>query len=228
MGQTILCGNPPIEVTMRRSTRARRLVLRVSRLDGRVTLSVPVHVTERKAAEFANSRDAWLRSALADVPAAAAVGIGARIPFEGRELTIAAGTRMRSVLTDDLLEVPPARASSAVAAFLKTTARDRLADASDRHAATLGVRYCALALRDTRSRWGSCSTDRRLMYSWRLVMAPPEVLDYVAAHEVAHLERMDHSPAFWSIVAGLCPDYAHHRRWLRRHGSDLHRFVFGN
>jgi predicted metal-dependent hydrolase len=64
------------------------------------------------------------------------------------------------------------------------------------------------------------------MYSWRLVMAPEAVLDYVAAHEVAHLARMDHSPAFWEIVARLCPDHARHRRWLRTQGSELHRFVF--
>ena len=89
--------------------------------------------------------------------------------------------------------------------------------ACDRHAAALGRSYQAIVLRDTRSRWGSCTSDGRLMFSWRLAMAPLAVLDYVAAHEVAHLRHMDHSPRFWAAVAGLVPDYAQHRDWLRRH-----------
>ncbi|MGR3434759.1 MAG: M48 family metallopeptidase, partial [Shimia sp.] len=83
-------------------------------------------------------------------------------------------------------------------------------------------------LRDTRSRWGSCSAAGGLNYSWRLVMAPPEVLDYVAAHEVAHLAQMNHSPRFWAEVAGLMPGYEAPRGWLRRHGADLHRYRFGD
>ena len=101
-----------------------------------------------------------------------------------------------------------------------------VAEASDRHARALGRRFTALALRDTRSRWGSCTHEGRLMYSWRLAMAPPEVLDYVAAHEVAHLRHMDHSPRFWAAVAGLMPGYAIHRDWLRRHGADLMAWQF--
>ena len=126
-------------------------------------------------------------------------------------------------LTDEALLVPgdPAQLGRRVAAFLKTRARDRLAAASDHYAARLGRPYASLALRDTRSRWGSCTHDGRLMFSWRLAMAPPEVLDYVAAHEVAHLEHMDHSPDFWAATARLLPDYARHRGWLRTHGHEL-------
>ena len=105
-------------------------------------------------------------------------------------------------------------------------AQARLAAASDRHAATLGRPFTAIALRDTRSRWGSCTADGRLMYSWRLAMAPPEVLDDVAAHEVAHLAHMDHSPRFWSVVETLCPGWPAHRRWLREHGGALQGWQF--
>jgi predicted metal-dependent hydrolase len=90
----------------------------------------------------------------------------------------------------------------------------------------VGRSYTSLALRDTRSRWGSCSPDGRLMYSWRLIMAPPQVLDYVAAHEVAHLVELNHSPAYWRVVTGICPDWKRHRDWLRTHGSSLHRLRF--
>ncbi|MFM2356655.1 MAG: hypothetical protein RLZZ528_2391, partial [Pseudomonadota bacterium] len=111
-------------------------------------------------------------------------------------------------------------------AFLRVAARTRLNAACDRFAAALGRPYSRIALRDTRSRWGSCTQDGGLMFSWRLVMAPPEVLDYVAAHEVAHLAEMNHSDAFWSVVARLYPDHARQRRWLKAEGSLLHGYRF--
>ncbi|GFE63244.1 hypothetical protein KIN_03180 [Litoreibacter roseus] len=111
-------------------------------------------------------------------------------------------------------------------ALLKVTARDRLASASQKHAETLGRPFHKITLRDTRSRWGSCTSQGNLMYSWRLILAPPEVLDYVAAHEVAHLAHMDHSQRFWTAVGGLCPGYQTPRAWLRRNGATLHRYQF--
>ena len=74
--------------------------------------------------------------------------------------------------------------------------------------------------------YGSCSPDGRLLYSWRLILAPPPVLAYVAAHEVAHLVELNHSPAYWRVVTGICPDWKRHRDWLRTHGSSLHRLRF--
>jgi len=90
----------------------------------------------------------------------------------------------------------------------------------------LGRGYQRLSLRDTRSRWGSCTADAGLMYSWRLIMAPPDVLRYVAAHEVAHLQEMNHSPAFWALVQQLYGDYRTPRGWLRQHGAGLHSYRF--
>jgi predicted metal-dependent hydrolase len=129
----------------------------------------------------------------------------------------------------DMLLVPgaPDRVAARIAGFLKQTARDRLAASSDHYANALGRSYTRLTLRDTRSRWGSCTADGGLMYSWRLIMAPPEVLNYVAAHEVAHLAEMNHSDAFWQVVTRLYGDYRAPRRWLREKGGDLHRYRFG-
>ena len=226
MGQALRVGNPPIEITLRRSARARRLSLRVSRLDGRVTLSLPAHLPEGVAVEFVQEREAWLRGALDEVPAEVAVVPGATLPVEGREVPVVPGPGRAAQLRDGALHVPMGRPGPAAAAFLKHLARDRLSAASDRYAHTLGRTVTRLTLRDTRSRWGSCSSAGALMYSWRLAMAPPEVLDYVAAHEVAHLAHMDHSPAFWSVVERLCPDYRAHRAWLRSEGTALHRYRF--
>lgn len=229
MTQHSLPGDPPLEITLRRSARARRFSLRVSRLDGRVTLSMPARAREAEALAFAREKEGWLRQAVRGAGETLRVAPGMLLPFEGRQLTVA-GAQVRAVRVDgDAILVPEGLSNVAprVLAFLKLAARQRLQAASETHAAAIGRRFTRLTLRDTRSRWGSCTVDGRLMYSWRLIMAPPEVLDYVAAHEVAHLVEMNHSPDFWAVVAGLMPDYARHRRWLRTHGPALHRVDFG-
>lgn len=220
-------GNPPIDVTLRRSARARRLSLRVSRLDGRVTLTLPNRTPEREAIHFIESRELWLRKHLIGIRPEHVVQAGGTVPYQGREIAIEAGSVRRTALRDGVLHVPDAdTAGVRVRAFLKLRARDELAAASDRYAAALGRSYHRISLRDTRSRWGSCSSEGVLMYSWRLIMAPRQVLDYVAAHEVAHLVEMNHSARFWAVVEQLFPDHKVCRKWLRDKGGDLHRVRF--
>jgi predicted metal-dependent hydrolase len=230
MGQHILPGNPPIAVDLKRSPRARRLSLRVSRLDGRVTLTMPLRLAEREGLAFVADREGWLRKHLSGRPADLRPGFGTAIPFEGREVVLTPGpVRAPTLVGGELLLPPdPAKVTARTLAFLKSRARDALASACDRHSATLGRPYGRLTLRDTRSRWGSCTTKGDLMFSWRLIMAPAEVLDYVAAHEVAHLAQMNHSPAYWATCARLYPGYKEARRWLKQHGETLHRLQFGD
>ena len=229
MGHHTLHGNPPIDVTVRQSTRAKRLSLRVSRLDGRVTLTVPKRAKPHEAVAFLEEREAWLRGHLSQIRDMHVVCADGTVPFAGRDLPIVVGRGKRALLTDEALHVPHAQDVGAKAqALLKARARDRLAEASDRYAAKLGKTYQRMSLRDTRSRWGSCSSKGTLMYSWRLIMAPPEVLDYVAAHEVAHLAEMNHSPAFWAVVERLYGDHRPPRQWLREQGDQLHRVQFGD
>lgn len=224
----VLPGSPPVEITLRRTNRARRMSLRVSRLDGRVTLSLPPMAREAEAMAFLRAQEDWIRKALENVVTGGMVTLGAEIPVEGRMVQLMPGQGRGLVLTEAALLVPgdAARTGVRVAAYLKTRARDRLAAASDHYAARIGRRYRTLTLRDTRSRWGSCTSEAGLMYSWRLIMAPPRVLDYVAAHEVAHLAEMNHSDRFWAIVADLMPDYQTHRRWLKSEGHALHSYRF--
>lgn len=225
----VLPGSPPLDITLRRSARSRRFSLRVSRLDGRVTLSLPLRAREAEAMAFARSQEGWLRAALAKMALPEVVAIGAVLPVEGRPLTVVQGTGRGVRVEGDALVVPgdPALAGARVAGFLKAQARARLVAASDRYAAMLGVRYTAITLRDTRSRWGSCSSSGGLMYSWRLILAPPAVLDYVAAHEVAHLVEMNHAPAFWAVVERLYPGWKVQRAWLQAEGQALHAWRFG-
>ena len=223
-----LPGSPPVEITLRRSARTRRFSLRVSRLDGRVTLSMPLRAHESEALRFAAEQEGWIRSTLAQMPMQQIIGIGDTVPVEGVMRRLVAGGGRSVRLEDDSLLVPgdPAQAAARAGAFLKVLARDRLAAACDRHATRLGRPYTRLTLRDTRSRWGSCAHDGALMFSWRLVMAPPSVLDYVAAHEVAHLAQMNHSPAFWAVVEQLYPRWQTQRAWLHSEGQALHGYRF--
>ena len=226
----VLPGSPPVEVHLKRSARARRFSLRVSRLDGKVTLSMPLRAREGEALAFLKGNEDWLRQTLSAMPASAlrALGFGAAVPVEGRDLVLipASGRGVRVEGDRLMVSGDPATVGPRVAAWLKVLARDRLASASTRYAGLVGRSYTSLALRDTRSRWGSCSPDGRLMYSWRLILAPPQVLDYVAAHEVAHLVELNHSAAYWAVVTRICPDWKAHRAWLRAHGSTLHRLRF--
>ncbi|MFD1510022.1 M48 family metallopeptidase [Lacimonas salitolerans] len=228
MGQHVLPGNPPVALLLKKSAQARRISLRVSRLDGRVTLTCPKGVTEAEALAFARSKAAWLRRALADQQGPVAVGYGAEVPVLGHMRQINPGPGRAVQITDTALLVPgPAEQTGArVQGFLKNHARDRLSAAADRYAGTLGRPYARITLRDTRSRWGSCTADAGLMFSWRLVMAPEPVLDYVAAHEVAHLAEMNHSAAFWAVVHRLYGDHRTARGWLRENGHNLHRYRF--
>lgn len=225
MGTVILRGGTP--VTLRRTARARRMTLRVSRRDGTVTLTLPPRLPEAEALAFLDDRRDWLARALEGIEPPRPVAFGAALPVEGRSLLLTPAPVRAPRVEGEALLLPRGRpAAVTAAAFLRTLAQARLAEASDHHARALGCRFTALALRDTRSRWGSCTHEGRLMYSWRLAMAPPPVLDYVAAHEVAHLAHMDHSPAFWAAVERLLPGYERQRRWLRQHGGSLHAWRF--
>lgn len=221
-----LPGAPPVPLTLRRSARARRISLRISALDGRVTLTLPKGVSEAEALDFAKSKAGWIRGHLARQPDAVTVAPGAVLPVEGVARRLVVGTGRRVMLTGGEIAVPADASGRRLQAWLRELARDRLTAASDRYATALGRPYARITLRDTRSRWGSCSSTGGLMYSWRLILAPPEILHYVAAHEVAHLSEMNHSRAFWDTVERLYGPYAAPRAWLRREGGALHRYRF--
>ncbi len=229
--RTLALDEPPVTVTLRRSRAARRFTLSVSRLDGTARLTLPAAAPLAEAEAFLVRQAGWLAEAVARAPASERVRPGAILPFRGDPvtLTLAAGPARRPprIENDRLLVHGPAEAAPARAlAFLKAAARDALAPAARRHAALLGRSPGRIALRDTRSRWGSCTASGDLNFCWRLVMAPPDVLDYVALHEAAHLVEMNHGPRFWALVERLDPGWRAKRDWLRREGPGLHRWRF--
>ncbi|KIT14215.1 M48 family metallopeptidase [Jannaschia aquimarina] len=226
MTRTLRIGE--VDVALRRSARVRRMTLRVARVGGNVTLTVPPGVPDHEAEGFAASQADWIARQVQAAPRARPVTVGARIPVLGREVPVIVGGGRSARWTGEAVAVPDnERAGRRIAALLKEVARSHLVAAVDRHAEALGRQAGRITLRDTRSRWGSCTGRGDLMFSWRLAMAPPNVLDYVAAHEVAHLAHMDHSPRFWACVGRLLPDYAPRRAWLKKNGATLHAIDFG-
>jgi predicted metal-dependent hydrolase len=229
----ITLDDPDISVRLRVNPRAHRFTLRLEPSGEAAVLTLPPGVAMPQARMFLMRQSDWLARALARHPGRVVVGDGARLPVAGEEVEIAVvdGPRRAPRLERGRLIVSCPGAAGfqvgpRVAAFLKTRARDALVPAAGRYAGMLGRRLAAVSLRDTRSRWGSCSNRGRLSFSWRLAMAPPEVLDYVAAHEAAHLVEMSHGARYWEVVERIMPDYRRHRTWLKREGRRLHGFRF--
>lgn len=222
-----------LPVSIVENARARRLTLRILPGGRSLKVTVPPHVSDAQVDRFLEKNRNWVAARVARLPESVTLDVGATIPFLGVDHRIVHLDRLRGVVEsrniagEQSLLVPgePSAVCRKVVAFMKREARSHLNDAVDLHARKLGVRPRAIRITDTLSRWGSCSNSRTLSFSWRIVMAPPEVLDYLAAHEVAHLCEMNHSPAFWALVGRTCPEMERHRLWLKRHGAGLHAIV---
>ena len=219
-----------LPVTVREHDRASRLTLRIAPGGQALRLTIPPHVNDRDVDAFLQRHRNWVATRIARLPDRIAAVDGAVIPFLGVDHRIAATGKLRGIVetgledNEPVLRVPgaPEALGRKLHAFMKKRAREELDTAVARHAAVLDGRPRAIRITDTTSRWGSCSTTRTLSFSWRIVMAPPPVLDYLAAHEVAHLREMNHSRAFWQLVERLCPDLDTHKHWLRKNGQKLH------
>ena len=166
----------------------------------------------------------WIERRLRESPPARAA-VAARagtVPYLGQTLTLVPEPgRTRVHRRGEELLVPAGEERvAALERFYRRAARAEVADRLDAACAASGLRYSALTIRGQRTRWASCSRSGAMSFNWRLLLAPEAVLDYVVWHEVCHLEVMDHSPRFWSLLAAHCPGYREQVRWLRRHGSD--------
>ena len=161
---------------------------------------------------------------------------GVCLPVFGLDRTIVADPNCNTEyrLTSNLLTVPKKELVTQNEIIIKyqikkaliKRAKDFFHKDCKQYAEKIGVSFLKISLKDPKSRWGSCSQDRKLMFSWRLIMAPKQVSSYVAAHEIAHLVHMNHSKNFWNLVHFLCPDYSTQRIWLQKNGKQLHRFLF--
>lgn len=221
----------PLRIVLRRRPTAQRMTLRVSNATGEVIMTLPMRTSLAAARTFATSHGGWIATRLARVPERVPFQPEARIPLRGVAHRIAQRSGRGGVVAaieagEAVIGVAcePAHVSRRIRDFLQREARQDLSAAVARHAGRLGVRPTRITVRDTRSRWGSCTSEGALNFSWRLILAPPLVLDYLVAHEVAHLKEMNHSARFWAVARGLCSNVDEAERWLKRHGSELHRY----
>lgn len=218
-----------IDVLFRRNAKARRLILRLNADGSAAMVTVPKGVSRRQALDFAERSTGWLAARIARREERIALAPGAFLPLRGemheiRHLSLRRGTVTVEPLAK-VIHVPGdlPHVARRLCDWLKLVAKEDLTQASRRYAAAMGADFRRLSVRDQKSRWGSCSAEGELSYSWRLVLAPPQILDYVAAHEVAHLRHMNHGPQYWRLVLRHCPHAAMARKWLKAHGQSLHR-----
>ena len=221
-----------IPISLRRNPRARRYTLRVRTAERDVVLTMPPRGSAREAFAFAQRYREWITHRLARLPKAIPFEPGALIPLRGEPHRLVHRMNARGTVWIEATPAGPllcvagesAHLSRRLHDFLKREARRDLTEASRRYAAGLNVSIGRITLRDTASRWGSCSSSGALSYSWRLIFAPPFVLDYLAAHEIAHRREMNHGPRFWKAVDMLYPGRERAERWLKMHGPELHRY----
>lgn len=223
----------PVKVSQNR--RATRMTLTIQPGGAGLKVTMPPHVSDRQLDQFLARNRNWAAAKISRMPQPMRLEDGGIVLFCGREHRIVHLDRLRGVVEAKqiagepslLVPGPIERLERRLVDFLKREARRELNEATTRHAASLGVRPKQIRITDTTSRWGSCSSTRTLSFSWRIIMAPPEVLDYLVAHEVAHLREMNHSPRFWALVEQICPQMKRHRAWLKRNGVLLHAVQIG-
>lgn len=216
-----------VQVAVKRSALARRISLRIDPARGAV-LMLPVKARLAEGERFLLAHRVWLAERLARLPGPVALADGATVPLLGvpHPVRHVPGAR-RGVWVESgeiLVSGLPEHVGRRTADFLKSEAKRLIAPRAQDMAARLGRKPGRITVKDTKSRWGSCSSTGDLAFSWRLVLAPEQILDYVVAHEVAHLVQMNHSPAFWAVVESLVGDHRPARRWLKVNGAGLHRF----
>jgi predicted metal-dependent hydrolase len=229
-------------IAVRISGRAKRVGLRIDLAGDGAVLTVPWGAPLKPAIRFAQDQAGWLARNLANQPKRISFEDGSVLPLLGRDIRVRhcpeqrrgvwiQGGEAGGEASDDESPLPElcvsgdaAHLGRRVTDWLKRRAREEISPRARAHAHALDRRVAKISIRDTTSRWGSCSSKSGLSFSWRLVLAPEPVLNYVCAHEAAHLVEMNHSPAFWRLVRDLVGNWEPHRRWLKRHGAALHRY----
>jgi predicted metal-dependent hydrolase len=222
------------QIEVRRHPAARRLTLRVSRTRRAVIVTLPLQCDLDEAGTFVNRHIDWVRARLDSLPDQVPFEDGAAMPLRGEPHTVSfTGVRRTRIVEIERKKgrrpnilVPGSKdnAGNRLLRWLFEEAHRDLEASVTKHARLLSLKAKRIVVRDQTSRWGSCSTTGALSFSWRLILAPPFVLDYVAAHEVAHLAEMNHGPKFWALVKKIYPEFETAKQWLQVLGPDLHRY----
>jgi len=220
-------------VRLRRHRQARRYTLRIQAATREVILTMPPRGTLKEAHAFAQKHGGWIAARLGRLPEAVPFAHDVVVPLRGLPHRITHRHAIRGTVWTEIdangerllcVAGQAPHIDRRIGDFLRREAKRDLEAASLRHARNLGLIVRRVTVRDQSSRWGSCSTTGMLSFSWRLILAPRHVLDYLAAHEVAHLIEMNHSAKFWRVVQRICAHHESAKSWLDAHGADLHRY----
>ncbi|WP_274626702.1 M48 family metallopeptidase [Arvimicrobium flavum] len=214
--------------------RARRLTLRIDAGGQGLRVTVPPGLARGEVERFLSRHQGWLEERLAKVPDRPQVRPGVKIPVRGVPHLIVHEPAPRGTVRLETGEDGPTmiihgdrrHLPRRIADFLKREAKRDIETLVAKHTERVGRKAKAIRYKDTSSRWGSCTSDGSLSFSWRIMMAPPPVIDYLVAHEVAHLKEMNHGPRFWKLCRELCPDTDRCKAWLKRNGSALQAIQF--
>jgi predicted metal-dependent hydrolase len=227
MGMTVFTyEGQDIPLQYKPSLRAKRLSLRVSAKDASLVLTIPPRATERQIKAFLQQCTPWVKQQLTKLLKAITIKPGEELSLHGAVFRcIQDPLRRKPALckATQTLYLPPRCLQEDVYSVFKKMAEETLKPYLLKIARSLDQKVAKITVRDTKSRWGSCSARKTISLNWRLILAPPEVAYYVCIHEAAHLLHMNHSPAFWKVVAEHCPTYQTHKKWLKLHGASLMR-----
>lgn len=218
-----------IPITFRTRKNAKNLGLRISRDRSQAIITLPPKISMNVVNDFLSKCELWAASRSLPLINKVFFEEGVKIPVLGfmRSLHFKNDLKVNFILDQDKLLIHEnlKQNTGAIKLLLKQLAYDYISKKSHEYSKILEVNYSSVTLKNYTTRWGSCSSKGDLTYSWRLVFAPQYVINYLCAHEVAHLKEMNHSYSFWSCVALLVPDYKLAKGWLKEHGSTL--FLYG-
>ncbi|MBK8455702.1 MAG: M48 family metallopeptidase [Phyllobacteriaceae bacterium] len=223
-----------LPLTVRENARATRLTLRIAAGGRGLAVTVPPGTRSGEIDRFVDRHQGWLEERLKELPARPMLRPGVKVPIRGVPHLIAHAPENRGLATIVAGEKGPEihvhgerpHLPRRLADYLKREAKKDIGRLVDKHAAAVGKTVASISFKDTVSRWGSCTADGKLAFSWRIMMAPPAIIDYLVAHEVAHLVHMNHGPKFWALCEKLCPRTKEARAWLKRNGTALQAIGF--
>ena len=217
-----------MDIKIIKSPKAKRLTLRIDAKERLPILTIPSRCSAKRAVEFVEMHRAWLEENLQKIPAVKHFENGEKISLMGKEYTINHCPQKRCgvMIEEDNIVVSGSKEflHRRICDFIKKKAQEQLLKKSQTLANKIGCHVNHVSIKDTKSRWGSCSSLENINYNWRICLAPKYVINYLVAHEVSHLLHQDHSREFWQCVKKLCPDAAKGRLWLKNYGKELYRY----
>lgn len=226
--RTVVLNGQLIQILIRRNSQARRIIIRIDTTSGMVVLVLPPRESVANGLKFLQKHPRWLKHRLSSLPKRIPFTNGAIIPFQGSPHLISHEPNgpKRMQLAYGMIKAGGNlnKLSQRLTIWLRAEARMTITLLANKKTAEINCRPFVISIRDQKSRWGSCSSSGHLSFNWRLIMAPPQILDYVVAHESAHLIHMNHSVTFWELVAQMTNDVHGSKNWLKQHGENLHRY----